>query len=112
MTLFEKIAAREIPADIVYETDDFVAFRDIDPKAPVHILIVPKRCIPRIGDAEEADAELLGRMLVASTLIAKDAGVFESGFRLVINHGPDAGESVPHLHIHLLGARTFSWPPG
>ena len=112
MTLFEKIAAREIPADIVYETDDFLAFRDIDPKAPVHILIVPKRCIPRIGDAKEADAELLGRMLVASKLIAKDAGVFESGYRLVINHGPDAGESVPHLHMHLLGARTFSWPPG
>jgi len=112
MTLFEKIAAREIPADIVYEADDFVAFRDIDPKAPVHILIVPKRCIPRIGDAKESDAELLGRMLVASKLIAKDVGVFESGYRLVINHGPDAGESVPHLHIHLLGARTFSWPPG
>jgi histidine triad (HIT) family protein len=112
MTLFEKIAAREIPADIVYETDDFVAFRDIDPKAPVHILIVPKRCIPRIGNAKEADAELLGRMLVASKLIAKDAGVFESGYRLVINHGPDAGESVPHLHIHLLGARPMQWPPG
>ncbi len=112
MTIFEKIANREIHADIVYETEEFVAFRDIDPKAPVHILIIPKRCIARIGDAEEADADLLGRMLVASKQIAKDAGVFESGYRLVINHGPDAGESVPHLHIHLLGGRVFAWPPG
>ena len=112
MTIFEKIAAREIQADIVYETDEFLAFRDIHAKAPIHILIIPKRCISRIGEAENADAELLGRMLVASKEIAKDAGVFESGYRLVINHGPDAGESVPHLHIHLLGGRAFGWPPG
>ncbi len=112
MTIFEKIAAREIQADIVYETDEFLAFRDIDPKAPIHILIVPKRCIPRIGDADEGNAALLGRMLLASKQIAKDAGVYESGYRLVINHGPHAGESVPHLHIHLLGGRVFSWPPG
>lgn len=112
MTLFEKIANREIPADIVYEEDEFLAFNDINPQAPVHILIIPKRCIARVGDASEADAGLLGRMLVASQRIAKDAGVFESGYRLVINHGPDAGESVPHLHIHLLGRRPMAWPPG
>jgi histidine triad (HIT) family protein len=112
MTIFEKIAAREIKADIVCEKDDFLAFRDIDPKAPVHILIVPKRCIPGIGKAQEADEELLGRMLLASQKIAKDAGIFDSGYRLVINHGRDAGESVPHLHIHLLGGRRLQWPPG
>ena len=112
MTIFEKIASREIPANIVYEEEDFLAFEDVAPKAPVHVLIVPKRVIPRIGDAGEADAELLGRMLVASKEIAKKLGVFESGYRLVINHGPDAGESVPHLHIHLLGKRMLGWPPG
>ena len=112
MTIFEKIAAREIHADIVHETEDFLAFKDIDPKAPVHILLVPKRCISRIGDAGAADADLLGRMLVASKQIAEEAGIFDSGYRLVINHGPDAGESVPHLHIHLLGGRTLHWPPG
>ena len=112
MTIFEKIARREIPAAIVYEEDDFFAFEDISPKAPVHVLIVPKRVIPRIGDAEPDDAALLGRMLVASKEIAKKMGVLESGYRLVINHGPDAGESVPHLHIHLLGKRPLAWPPG
>jgi histidine triad (HIT) family protein len=78
----------------------------------VHVLIVPKRVISRIGEANEGDTELLGRMLVATKTIAKKLGVFESGYRLVINHGPDAGESVPHLHIHLLGQRKLAWPPG
>ena len=112
MTIFEKIARREIPADIIYEEDDFLAFRDVNPQAPVHILMVPKKVIPRIGEAAPEDAALLGRMLVASAEIARKAGVFESGYRLVINHGPDAGESVPHLHIHLLGKRALAWPPG
>jgi len=112
MTIFEKIARREIPADIVYEEEDFFAFRDVSPQAPVHVLIVPKRVIPRIGDAQASDAELLGRMIVASKEIAQKLGVMESGYRLVINHGPDAGESVPHLHIHLLGGRKLAWPPG
>ena len=112
MTIFEKIGNREIPANIVYEEADFFAFHDITPKAPVHVLIVPRRVIPRIGDAEPGDAALLGRMLVASKEIAKKLGVLESGDRLVINHGPDAGESVPHLHIHLLGKRPLGWPPG
>ena len=112
MTIFEKIAAREIPAEIIYEAEDFLAFHDIDPKAPVHILIIPKRCIPRIGESTEADQSLLGRMLGAAPAIAAKAGVLESGFRLVINNGRDAGESVPHLHIHLLGGRQMRWPPG
>jgi histidine triad (HIT) family protein len=112
MTIFEKIAAREIPASIVYETDEFLAFHDVNPQAPVHVLIVPKRVIPRIADAGAGDAELLGRMLVASREIAQKLGVAQSGYRLVMNTGPDAGESVPHLHMHLLGGRALAWPPG
>jgi histidine triad (HIT) family protein len=112
MTLFEKIASREIPARIVHETDDFLAFHDVRPQAPVHILIVPKRVIPRVAEAQAEDAALLGRMLAASREIAAQAGVLESGYRLVINNGRDAGESVPHLHIHLLGGRALGWPPG
>ena len=112
MTIFEKIAAREIPAKIVHEEEDFFAFHDVNPQAPVHVLIVPKRVIPRLGEATDGDAELLGRMLVASKTIAQKLGVFESGYRLVINHGPDAGESVPHLHMHMLGKRKLQWPPG
>ena len=112
MTLFEKIAAREIPADIIFENDEFFAIRDIRPQAPVHVLIIPKRCIPRIGDAGVEDAALLGRMLLAAPQIARDSGIAESGYRVVINNGRDAGESVPHLHVHLLGGRALHWPPG
>ncbi len=112
MTIFEKIAAREIPAEIVYEEEDFLAIKDLHPMAPVHVLIIPKKPIPRVGEAEAADAGVLGRMLAASGEIARRMGVYASGYRLVINHGPDAGESVPHLHIHLLGKRTLAWPPG
>lgn len=112
MTIFEKIAAGQIPANMVHQEEDFFAFHDIHPQAPVHVLIVPRRPIPRIGDASAADAMLLGRMLVASKEIAAKLGVLESGYRLVINHGPDAGESVPHLHIHLLAKRPLAWPPG
>ena len=112
MTIFEKIANREIPAEIEYEEADFLAFHDTNPQAPVHILIVPKRCIPRVGEATAADADLLGRMLTASGKIARQLGVYDSGYRLVINNGHDAGESVPHLHIHLLANRKLGWPPG
>lgn len=112
MTLFEKIAARQIPADIVHEEDDLIAFRDIAPKAPVHVLIVPKRCIPRLGEAVATDAEILGRLMLAVGTVARKLGVTESGFRVAINHGRDAGESVPHLHIHLLAGRELAWPPG
>jgi histidine triad (HIT) family protein len=112
MTLFEKIAAREIPAHIVHETDEFLAFHDVNPQAPVHVLIVPKRVIPRIAEAGASDAELLGKMLIASREVAQKVGVADSGYRLVINNGRDAGESVPHLHLHLLGGRHLAWPPG
>ena len=112
MTLFEKIAAREIPARIVFEAEDFLAFHDVNPQAPVHILIVPKRAIPRLAEAQAGDADLLGRMLLATREIAAAAGVAESGYRVVINNGPDAGESVPHLHVHVLGGRSLQWPPG
>ena len=112
MTIFEKIANREIPANIVHEEEDFLAFHDVNPQAPVHVLIIPKRAIPRVSEAADGDAGLLGRMLLASKKIARQLGVLESGYRLVINNGPDAGESVPHLHIHLLGKRPLAWPPG
>ena len=112
MTLFERIAAGEIPADIVRDDDDILAIRDINPQAPVHILIIPQRVIPRIGQARDADGALLGQLLLAARDIAKQEGLDETGYRLVINHGPDAGESVPHLHVHLIGGRPMDWPPG
>lgn len=112
MTLFERIAAREIPAKIAHETEDFLAFHDVNPQAPVHVLIVPKICIPRIAQAAADQSDLLGRMLIASREIAEKLGVLESGYRLIINNGRDAGETVPHLHIHLLAGRPLAWPPG
>lgn len=112
MTLFEKIAAREIPADIVFEDADCLAFRDIAPKAPVHILVVPKRAIPRVAEAAPDDAALLGRLLLTAARIARSEGISDSGFRLVVNNGGDGGETVPHLHVHLLGGRELGWPPG
>jgi len=112
MTLFEKIISREVPASIVHEDEDLIAFHDIDPKAPVHVLIVPKRLVRSIGMAAASDAHLIGKLLFASQHIAIQLGVHGSGYRLVVNHGADAGESVPHLHVHLLGGRSLGWPPG
>jgi len=112
MTLFEKIIAREIPADIVHEDDLCLAFRDIAPQAPVHILVVPKRVIPRVAESVPEDGELLGHLLRTGARIAAAEGIAESGFRLVINNGPHGGETVPHLHLHLLGGRPMEWPPG
>ena len=112
MTLFEKIVAREIPADIVYEDELVLALRDIKPGAPVHILVVPKKPIPRIAEAKPEDHQVLGHLLLKAAEIAGKAGLGKTGFRLVINNGPDAGESVPHLHLHILGGRHMSWPPG
>ena len=112
MTLFEKIIAREIPAKIVFEDDDAIAFQDVNPQAPVHVLIVPKRVISRLAEANESDQVLLGKLILIATKVARDLGVIESGYRVVINSGPDAGESVPHLHVHLLGKRALAWPPG
>ena len=112
MTLFEKIAARQVPASIVYEDDLVIAFKDINGKAPTHVLIVPKKPIPRIAEAKPEDAQVLGHLLLKAAEIAKSLGVAAGGFRLVINNGPDAGESVPHLHCHVLGGRSLGWPPG
>jgi histidine triad (HIT) family protein len=112
MTLFEKIVAREIPAKIVFEDDDVLAFHDVNPQAPVHVLIVPKRAIPRLAQTNESDQALLGKLILTAAKVARDLGVSESGYRVVINSGRDAGESVPHLHVHLLGKRALAWPPG
>ena len=111
-TLFEKIAAREIPAQIVYEDDLVFAIRDIKPAAPVHVLIVPKKVIPRIAEAKSEDHRVLGHLLLKAAEVAKSLGLIEGGYRLVINNGPNAGESVPHLHLHILGGRQMAWPPG
>ena len=111
MTIFEKIIAREIPANIVWEDDDAVAFEDVNPQAPVHVLIVPKKVIPRLAEAKDSDRAILGKLLLASGQIAKKLDL-TGGYRVVINNGPDAGESVPHLHVHLLGKRALAWPPG
>jgi len=111
-TLFEKIAAREIPATIVYEDDLVLAFRDIKPQAPQHILIVPKKPIPRLSEAGPEDQQALAHLLLKAADVARKLGLAESGFRLVFNNGPDAGEAVPHLHCHILGGRRLGWPPG
>lgn len=114
MTLFEKIIAREIPAQIIYEDDWCVAINDINPQAPVHVLIVPRKVIARVGDAVSEDQSALGALLLAAGKIARQLGVDSTakGFRLVINQGRDAGETVPHLHVHLLAGRDLGWPPG
>lgn len=114
MTIFERIIAREIPADIVHEDDLCLAFRDINPQAPVHILIVPKKPIPRVAGSDDGDAAVLGHLLLVARDIAGELGVGDEarGFRLVINNGRDGGEAVPHLHIHLLAGRPLAWPPG
>jgi histidine triad (HIT) family protein len=111
-TLFERIIAREIPATIVYEDEFVLAFRDIKPQAPVHILLIPKKPIPRIAEATAEDHKVLGQLLLKAAEVAKDLGLAESGYRLVLNNGPDAGEAVPHLHCHILGGRKLGWPPG
>lgn len=111
-TLFEKIAAREIPAEIIYEDDLCFCFRDISPQAPTHLLLVPKKPIPRIAAATVEDAATLGHMLTCISSIAEKEGIKETGFRTVINNGPNGGETVPHLHIHILGGRPLTWPPG
>jgi histidine triad (HIT) family protein len=111
MTIFEKIAKKEIPAKIVWEDDDAIAFHDVNPQAPVHVLIVPKKVIPRLADASEKDRAVLGKLLLVAAEVAKKLDL-KNGYRVVINNGPDAGESVPHLHVHLLGKRALAWPPG
>ena len=112
MTLFEKIAAREIPAKIVLEDEDVIVLHDINPQAPVHVLIVPKKPIPRLADATTEDGKMLGKLLSTAQEMARLLGIAESGFRVVINNGRHGGETVPHLHVHLLGGRPLAWPPG
>lgn len=110
--IFEKIIQREIPADIVFETDSVLAFRDIDPQAPTHILIIPKRRIPTLNDLTVSDAGLVGEMILAAREIASAEGLAEDGYRLVFNCNRHGGQSVYHIHLHLLGGRQLTWPPG
>ncbi len=110
-TLFQRIADGEIPATFLHQDEHCVAFRDIDPKAPTHVLVVPRKPIPRLGEAAADDQALLGHLLLTAAKVARDLGLAQ-GFRIVINHGRDGGESVPHLHVHLLGGRALGWPPG
>jgi histidine triad (HIT) family protein len=111
-TIFQKIIDREIPARIAHEDDQCIAIHDVTPKAPVHVLIIPKKPLARLAEASASDQALLGHLLLTAAAIAKKLGVDVSGYRIVINNGPDGGESVPHLHVHLLGQRPMAWPPG
>lgn len=111
-TIFQKIIDGEIPAKLAHEDEHCIAIHDINPQAPVHVLVIPKKPIARIGEASAADQAVLGHLLLTGAALAKTLGVAESGYRLVINHGRDGGESVPHLHVHLLGKRPLAWPPG
>jgi histidine triad (HIT) family protein len=110
--LFCKIVAGEIPATVVAEDDEVLAFKDINPQAPVHVLVIPKRHIANTATATESDEPLIGHVLRMGCRVAVEAGVDESGFRLVLNRGPDSGEAVLHLHLHVLGGRRLAWPPG
>ncbi len=111
-TIFTKIINREIPAQIVYEDDLCIAFKDIEPKAPVHVLIVPKKEIASFAEVTDEDKDLVGHMMIKAAQVAKDLGVSDSGFRLVANTNSEGGQEVDHIHIHLLGGRQMEWPPG
>jgi len=111
-TLFTKIASGEIPADIVYSDDEIVAFKDINPQAPHHILIIPRRPIPTLLDLEPSDAELVGRMVLVANKLARDLDIDGNGYRLVFNCKENGGQEVYHIHLHLLGGRRMRWPPG
>jgi histidine triad (HIT) family protein len=110
-TIFSKIIRREIPANIIYEDDLALAFKDIHPQAPVHILVIPKKPIPKLADADAEDATLLGHLLLTAKRVAEQAGL-ANGYRVVINTGADGGQTVYHLHLHILGGRHMAWPPG
>lgn len=111
-TIFAKIVRREIPADIVYEDDEVLAFRDLNPQAPVHVLFIPKKAIATLDDATPGDAELLGRLLLAAAGYAREQGFAKDGYRTVINTNANGGQTVYHLHVHLLAGRPMHWPPG
>ncbi|XP_035519067.1 histidine triad nucleotide-binding protein 1 [Morone saxatilis] len=110
-TIFGKIVRKEIPANLIYEDDQCVAFPDISPQAPTHILVVPKKPIVQLSQAEESDAALLGHLMIVAKKCAQDAGL-SKGYRIVINDGPEGGQSVYHIHVHVLGGRRMEWPPG
>lgn len=111
-TIFHKIIRKEIPAKIVKETSSLIAIEDINPQAPTHILIIPKKTVMNVSAAEEADAKLLGELLISAAELAKELGIAQSGYRLVINNGSNGGQTVDQLHVHLLGGRPMLWPPG
>jgi histidine triad (HIT) family protein len=111
-TIFSRIIAREIPADIVYEDDKCLAFRDVSPKAPMHVLIIPKQEIANIEALADDDAALVGHIWIVIRNLARQFGVSETGYRVVVNCGPDGGQSVDHLHFHMLAGRKLEWPPG
>jgi histidine triad (HIT) family protein len=110
-TIFSKIIRREIPANIVYEDDLALAFKDVNPQAPTHILVIPKKPIPKLDEATSADQALLGHLLLTAQKVAQQAGLTK-GYRIVINNGDDGGQTVDHLHFHILGDRPMGWPPG
>ncbi len=110
-TIFKRIIDKEIPADLVHEDDKCVAFRDVNPQAPVHVLVIPRKEIRSLAEAADADAELLGHLLTTARILAAKLGLAQ-GYRVVINCGPDAGQTVDHLHVHVLGGRRMTWPPG
>ena len=110
-TIFGKIIRREIPADIVYEDDLALAFKDVNPQAPTHILVIPKKPIPRLSESEAEDMELMGHLLMTVKKVAEEANL-SNGYRVVINNGNDGGQTVDHLHLHILGDRSMTWPPG
>ena len=111
-TIFTKIINKEIPAEIVYEDDEIIAFNDISPKAPIHVLIIPKKEIKTINDIESDDATIVGRLFLVAKKIAKSTDIDKNGYRLVMNCNEDGGQSVYHIHLHLIGGRKLSWPPG
>ena len=111
-TIFAKIANGEIPADVVYEDEHVVAFRDVSPQAPTHVLVIPRKAIPTLNDVTEADAELVGRLFIAAAKVAAAEGIAEQGYRTVVNCNAAAGQTVFHLHVHVLGGRPMRWPPG
>jgi histidine triad (HIT) family protein len=111
-TIFGKIIRKEIPAQIVYETEEILAFRDINPVAPVHVLVIPKHPIASVAHASEEDSKILGALMLAAAEVAKREGLAEKGYRVVTNVGADGGQTVFHLHLHVIGGRAMEWPPG
>ena len=111
-TIFDKIISKEIPSDIVYEDRDFLAFRDINPQAPTHILIIPKKRIPTINDIKDEDSEIIGKLVIIAKKIAEEENISKDGYRLVFNCNEYGGQTVFHIHLHLIGGRKLNWPPG